>query len=54
MNLIENYINNLIEQFNNKKIIAKDKNHLEEFIQKEIKLKGNECDLNHIDVSEIG
>jgi len=34
-------------------VIVKDKTHLLTLIQQEIKLKGSECDLNHLDISQL-
>ncbi len=34
-------------------IVVKDKEHLQQLIQQECKKYGNNCDLNHLDVSQI-
>ncbi len=36
-----------------KKIIAQNKSHLKKIISHEMNINGNECDLNHIDISRV-
>ena len=38
---------------NRKIIVAKNKEHLKKLLKREIAKYGNECDLNHIDVSQV-
>jgi len=49
--LIENFIDLFKKNLN--KVKVKNKKHLELLIQNEIKTHGNDCDLNHFDVSSI-
>jgi surface protein len=53
MKIVKQYINYLIKRFSSDKIIARNKGHLEQLINEEIEQNGNNCDLNHIDVSKI-
>lgn len=54
---IKESVNSLISEevggVNTTTIVARDRDHLEDLIQNEIKENGNECDLNHIDVSSV-
>jgi hypothetical protein len=53
--VIRKFINKYITENNGPRsiIVDKDKNHLKDLIKQEMKWYGNECDLNHIDVSNI-
>lgn len=53
MKIVKDYIHHLIKQVSSGKTIARNKEHLIKLIDKQIKKNGNECDLNHIDVSHI-
>jgi hypothetical protein len=53
MKIIKDYVHYLIKQISSDKIIPRDEKHLAKIIKKEIEKNGNQCDLNHIDVSQI-
>jgi len=46
------YLSNIILDMKNI-ILAKDKEHLQKLVLSEIESNGNDCDLNHIDVSNV-
>jgi surface protein len=47
------YIKELINHFWHKEVIANDKQHLQQLITREVKIKGEKCSLNHINVCNI-
>lgn len=49
----KSFLYNLRNLFSPKKVVAKDKEHLKIIIRKEMNRNGANCDLNHIDVSNI-
>lgn len=51
--IVKKYLKELFNQFWNKEIIANDKQHLLQLIKREIHINGEECSLNHINVSKI-
>jgi surface protein len=51
--IIKQYIKDLVRNIIDNKIVAKDIDHLTDLMEKEINSKGYECNLNHIDVSNI-